>query len=419
MPLKREYYIQLNRVPGMGSTRMHQLLNALGGDIERLCQATTKQLQDLGLNTQLAERIFSTCRDSQALAQELACAQRQGVTLITWQDDSYPPALRTIPDPPLVLYVRGALAPDEVAVAIVGSRQASPYGQQAAQQLSYDLALRGITVISGLARGIDACAHRGALKASGRTVAVLGSGLNHIYPPEHEALAHQITEQGALISEYPMDSSPIPHHFPRRNRIISGLALGVVVVEARSRSGALITADCALEQGREVFAVPGPITAITSQGTHALLKQGARLVSSIEDILEELRLTTVSPKTVLGSGIGAQWKDAEGSGLRVAGNCPEPRAASPERSSNKPTAQGPQLIASEMCRAEDLSNQEQQLLACLNTLEPIDIDTLALSSGLQMPQLSPVLLDLQMKRLIQQLPGKRFLRWKTPSPTTR
>ncbi|MBI4342113.1 MAG: DNA-protecting protein DprA [Candidatus Omnitrophica bacterium] len=276
------------------------MLDAFGG-VEPLARATAQALcQVQGVGPVLAKRIVAGFHDEVWLARELERARRQGAAIVTPDDPGYPDALRTITDPPVALYLRGTLTEaDRVAVAIVGSRHASLYGLQCAEQLAYELALRGVTVVSGLARGIDGAAHRGALRASGRTLAVLGSGLSRVYPDEHRQLAKEIAGHGAVLSEYPMETQPLPRHFPQRNRLISGLSLGVVVVEAAQRSGALITADCALEQGREVFAVPGPMTAVTSHGTHQLLKQGARLVTSVEDILEELRL---QPETVPARG---------------------------------------------------------------------------------------------------------------------
>jgi DNA processing protein len=299
------------------------------------------------------------------LVEELRRAERALVRIVTLEDVGYPGQLRTIADPPPVLYVRGTLEGLEPAVAIVGSRRASAYGLQCAERLAADLAVRGVTVISGLAIGIDGAAHRGALRAGGRTLAVLGSGLSHLYPPEHEDLAKQIVERGAVVSEYPMETQPWPPNFPRRNRIISGLSLGVVVVEAAQRSGALITAGCALEQGREVFAVPGPMSAVTSQGTHQMLKEGARLVTSVDDILEELRLVPLPISS----------DAAEGSATDVR-----------------------------------LPELEQAVFACVDGGESSDIDAIASRSGLAMPAVSSALLHLELKRLVRQLPGKRFIR---------
>lgn len=213
------------------------------------------------------------------------------VGVVRWDDPAYPAALRVIPGPPQTLYVRGTLRDeDNAAVAIVGSRRASAYGIAVAEWLGRELARCGVTVVSGLARGVDAAGHRGALEGGGRTIAVLGCGVDVVYPPEHRRLIAQIIEAGAVVSEFPAGTQPLPHHFPQRNRLISGLSLGVVVVEGRERSGALLTADCAVEQGREVFAVPGSIFNETSRTPHRLLQQGAKLVARMEDILEELRL---------------------------------------------------------------------------------------------------------------------------------
>ncbi len=210
------------------------------------------------------------------------------MTVLTPADERYPPDLRMIPDPPTRLFVRGSL-PDPPMLAVVGSRRATPYGLRVAHWLASELAHCGIVVVSGLARGIDAAAHRGALAASGPTVAVLATGLDRIYPPEHRDLADAIAGQGALLTEAPEGTEPLPGRFPVRNRIISGLCLGVVVVEAAERSGALITARLALEQGREVFAVPGSIENPLTMGTHRLIQDGAKLVHAVDDILEEFR----------------------------------------------------------------------------------------------------------------------------------
>lgn len=211
------------------------------------------------------------------------------VRRLTLQDPDYPDLLRQIHDPPPILYLKGTLLPeDAAAVAIVGTRSASPYGLETARRLAMDLARCGITVVSGLAEGIDAAGHEGALEAGGRTIAVVGHGLDHLYPPQHRKLAQRIAENGCLLSEFPMEAEPRPWHFPQRNRVIAGISLGVIVVEAPFKSGALITARLALEQGREVFAVPGPVSSERSRGTHALLRDGARLVESVQDVLEEL-----------------------------------------------------------------------------------------------------------------------------------
>ena len=367
MPDDRERLIQLNLVPEIGSARLRRLLEAFG-TLDALWVAPQRALEQLGgLKPELAERLAACRTDAARLRGELEAAVRADAAIITLADQGYPERLRAIADPPPVLYVSGAFEPaDATAVAIVGARHASAYGLQCAERLAYELALRGVTIVSGLARGIDAAAHRGALTAGGRTVAVLGSGLSRVYPDEHAALADQVARQGAVLSEYPMASAPMPYNFPRRNRIISGLSLGVVVVEAARRSGALITADCALEQGREVFAVPGPMAAATSQGTHELIKQGARLVTSVEDIVEELRLTPAGPRPA-----DARPDDAAGA------------AALPEAA--------------------------QRVLACVSR-EPMSIDAIAGQTGVGASEASSLLLDLELRRMIRQLPGKQFVR---------
>jgi len=368
---ERERLIALNLVPEIGSARVRRLLEAFE-TLERLWQASASELQQVeGIGPILAERLLAGCRDARLVYHEMALAQRHGVTILALGDEAYPARLKEIHDPPLALYQRGTwMERDAIAIGIVGARRASFYGQQVSERLAYDLALRGVTIVSGLARGIDAAAHRGALKAGGRTIAVLGSGLNQIYPPEHAELATQVAAQGILLSEYPMTAEPLPHHFPQRNRLISGLSLGVVVVEATQRSGALITADCALEQGRDVFAVPGHIDSPASRGTHHLLKQGAKLVTSVDDILEELRLS------------------------------PMPVSETP-----KPTAEpgAPVAIA-------DVSETERLLIGQLSADEPVDVDGLSEKTGLPASTCTATLLQLELKRVVKQLPGQRFIR---------
>ncbi len=363
----RERLLLLNSVADIGSLRVERLLQAFGS-LAAVCEATREQLQGVeGIGPVLAAKIVEGCRDTAVVAREEALAKRHACAIVTRLDEGYPEPLRQISDPPLVLYMKGSWQPeDAVAVAMVGSRHASLYGLDIAQRFAADLAVRGVTVVSGLARGIDGASHRGALAGGGRTLAVLGNGLAQVYPPEHEDLAQEVVEQGALISEYPMTMEPLPHNFPRRNRLISGLSLGVVIVEAAKCSGALITADCALEQGREVFAVPGRVDAMTAQGTNQLLKQGARLVTSVEDILEELRL-----------------RPLEGS---------VPVAASPRAS-----------------QRDDMTTTERQLLECLHPQQPQALDALAAESGLPVSLCASTLLTLELKRAVKQLPGKRFV----------
>ncbi|MBL7084484.1 MAG: DNA-protecting protein DprA [Candidatus Omnitrophica bacterium] len=289
------------------------------------------------------------------------------VKTLSLADKAYPTNLRYIYDPPSTLYVNGNIIPqDNIAIAIVGSRRATAYGLNNAERLSFELAAKGITIVSGLARGVDSAAHRGALKAGGRTIAVLGSGLNVIYPPENEGLAKEICQNGAVISEFSHQTPPHRHNFPRRNRIISGLSLGVVVVEAARKSGALITADFALEQGREVFALPGKVDSFVSVGTHDLIKDGAKLVGTSEDIIEELEPL-----------MSEYIKQAKGDDkTKIEPNLPE---------------------------------QEQRIYSCL-TSEPMHIDEIMEKVTLAYGRLLTCLLKLEHKKLVKELPGKRFMK---------
>ena len=287
------------------------------------------------------------------------------IETLTISEKGYPKILKQIYSPPKVLYVKGKiLQKDEFAVAIVGSRFASTYGLITAERLGYELASRGVVVISGLAKGIDSAAHRGALKAYGRTIAVLGNGLKTVYPPENKKLADEIIERnGAVISEFPMETPPIGMNFPRRNRIISGLSLAVIVVEAAKNSGALITADFALEQNREVFAVPGKIDSPTSFGTNELIKQGAKLVQTADDVIEELGLKLSDSKTKSDKNI------------------------------LKP----------------NLSSEEAVIYKNLTT-EPRYLDEIAQDTSLSVSKAMELLLKLQLKKLVKELPGKNFIK---------
>jgi DNA processing protein len=295
-------------------------------------------------------------------ATALARAAADGLTPLAWSDPAYPPALWAIIDPPPVLWTRGSPAAlERPAVAIVGSRAASPYALDVAGRLAADLAARGLTVVSGLARGVDSAAHRGALSVGGSTIAVLGCGADVIYPPEHAALARAIEPHGLIVSELVPGTRPLPQFFPQRNRIISGLSRAVVVVEAGDRSGALITAQCALDQGRDVFAVPGNILSGRNSGGHALLRDGARIVESADDILEEL---------------------GERRGAASAGRL-RPAAADP-------------------------------LLACLPPGEACDLDAISERSGLSPARLLPRLFELELEGLVRRAGAGRFVRFDRP-----
>jgi DNA processing protein len=298
-------------------------------------------------------------------AQALDRAAAGGISPVGWHDPAYPPALAAIADPPPVLWVRGDVASltSDPMVAIVGARAASPYGLAVAGQLAADLAARGLVVVSGLARGADSAAHRGTLAAGGITVAVLGSGVDVVYPPEHAPLARDIAERGAIVSEFAPGTPPNPAFFPQRNRIISGLARAVVVIEAGEKSGSLITARAALEQGRDVLAVPGNVLTGRNRGAHALLRDGAKIVESADDILEELGETRPRP---------------------VAGCRPGTAAAA------------------------------DPVLAALTAGEPCDLDAIAEKTGLQSARLLPRLFELEVRGLVRRAGGGRFVRIDRP-----
>lgn len=268
--------------------------------MEAAWKANAGQLHAAGIDQATVSSIVAE-RDAISPEDELARLDKAGVKAYTWDDPEYPARLKEVDDRPPVLYVRGELTPDdEVAVAVVGTRKATPYGRQAAEHFATDLAANGVTVVSGLARGIDAVAHRAAMAAGGRTIAVLACGLDIVYPPEHARLAKEITEHGALVSDYPLGMQPRSEFFPRRNRILSAMSLGVLVVEGGEGSGALLTARYALDQNREVFAVPGSVYSATHRGANKLIQDGeAKLVSSTGDILEELNLTIVTQQIEL------------------------------------------------------------------------------------------------------------------------
>lgn len=292
-PTDKRYWIGFNLVKGIGAVRLQALLNHFG-DLALAWQAPADALQAAGLSLRLAERVIQI-RAGVNLDKILAQIAAQGIGIITWEDELYPPRLKEIDQPPPVLYVRGNLTTDDTwAVAVVGTRRVSAYGRQVTEELAAFLAVNGVTVVSGLARGVDAIAHQSALKNGGRTIAVLGCGVDRIYPPEHKPLAEKVIANGALISDYAPGTPPDASNFPPRNRIISGLAMATVVVEAGETSGALITAQFAVDQGREVFAVPGNILAPQSKGTNRLIAQGAHPMLSARDLLDVLNLGRVT-----------------------------------------------------------------------------------------------------------------------------
>ena len=295
---------------------------------------------------------------------------------ISINDAGYPGILKKIHRPPKALYVNGSFKDEDAnAIGIVGSRRATRYGIEMAEKIAFDVASRGVTVVSGMARGIDSAAHRGAIRARGRTIAVMGSGHGHIYPPENEELYGQIAKAGAVITEFENDMKPLAQNFPIRNRIISGLSLGLVVVEAARNSGALITASLALEQGREVFAVPGKISSVTSGGTHDLIKDGAKLIQSVDDIFEELQLKEIEPA----SGEEKEILD------------------------EKITKRTKAYVYN------SLNEDERKVYKVLDD-EPLYIDDLVKESKVSLSGVLKIILSLEMKKLIKELPGKQFMR---------
>jgi len=362
--------IRLTLVPGVGPRTSRALLERFGS-AGKVLRAPEVSLRDVpGVGGKLAEKIARSDREIDPVA-ELALCRELGVTPIAHGSEAYPSSLNEIPDPPSLLYVRGSIEPvDRLAIAIVGSRKCTPYGLRIAEKLATSLARVGLTVVSGLARGIDAAAHRGALAGGGRTLAVLANGLSQIYPPEHDKLADEVVGSGALVAESPMRQGPLAGLFPQRNRIISGLSLGVVVVEATPRSGSLSTASHATEQNREVFAVPGPVDSLPSRGCHHLIRDGARLVETVDDILEEL-----------------------GPLVRDVRRVPQEPEQAPARSTAELS----------------LSDNERLLLGKLDD-RPVAVDQLITLSGLTASQTMATLSLLEMRRLIKRYPGPQFAR---------
>lgn len=288
--LEKRYWVALNATRGIGPARIRRLVDHFDS-LAEAWQAAPLALAEAGLDRRAIEALTGS-RDTLDLARLWSQIEALGITVLTWDDAEYPHSLRNIAQSPPVLYVRGELRPeDDWAIAVVGTRAPSPYGREVTQRLSESLALAGVTVVSGLARGIDGIAHRAALGLGGRTIAVLASGLDTIYPREHEKLASEIIEQGALVSDYPPGTRPESGNFPARNRLISGLSRATLVVEAGIKSGALITAEFALEQGRDVYAVPGSILSVKSAGPNRLIRDGARPVLGPEALLEDLELS--------------------------------------------------------------------------------------------------------------------------------
>ena len=284
----KDILIWLNSISGIGAKTIDKLEMKMG-DLKTIWEVSENNIRKIeGVNDKIKERIIKT-RNNEYISKLKEKIEVLGFETVTVFDKEYPQILKKIYDPPKILYVKGnILEADKISVGIVGSRKATPYGKWAADKFAKELSQMGVTIVSGMARGVDTTAHKGALNGNGRTIAVLGSGLDVVYPKSNIGLYNEIIENGAVISEFPLEMQPLAQNFPQRNRIISGLCLGVIVIEAKEKSGSLITAQYALEQGREVFALPGNINSIYSKGTNLLLKDGAKILMSIEDILEEI-----------------------------------------------------------------------------------------------------------------------------------
>jgi DNA processing protein len=362
-----KYWLGFNLVKGVGPAKIQALLSYFG-EVQAAWEANSALLDKLGFDKRAKENLI-LARDTLDLDQELEKVLSKNISLLTWNSPNYPAYLREVDSPPPLLYVVGSLEDiDRWAVAVVGTRRVTSYGRQMTQEIVTGLVRNGVTIISGLARGVDAIAHKTALDHGGRTIAVLGSGPDNIYPPEHRDLARQIVRgRGAVISDYPLGTEPEAKNFPPRNRIISGLSLGVVVVEAGERSGARITAKRALEQGREVFAVPGNVNRAASRGTNQLIQRGeAKLISNSNDVLEELNLHMVFEHTAV-------------------------QQALPE------------------------TKEEAALFEYLSS-EPIHVDALSRATGLSSQAVSSTLTLLELKGIVRQVGGMNYVMVREPEP---
>ncbi len=365
-------WFALKNISGLGNHTYKRLLEAFGSP-EAIFSASPEQLTKIeGVSAKMANHIVRRIIPDSA-ARNIERCRKANIDIIPLTDPDYPRLLREIPDPPPYLYCRGTIDAEAACISIVGSRTPTRYGLSLAKQLSSDLADRGLIIVSGLARGIDTAAHEGALAAGGQTYAVLGNGLAHIYPPENSGLARDVRAAGALLSEFPVAATPEPYHFPLRNRVISGISVGTIVVEAARKSGSLITARLAAEQGREVLAVPGSTRSGKSTGTHGLLKQGAQLVENAGDVLEAVAHMLPS--------------SSEASIPSASASASAPSRAKPE---------------------EELDKAEKQVLELLEPY-PVHIDDIARKAGMDPGKTAGILLNLELKGLVEQEPGKRFL----------
>jgi len=368
-----KYWLALTLIKDIGPVTAKRLLSALGTP-KRVFDSSANELKNIeGINDSKIRGI-SEFNSWDEVEKEIDEIKSHNVRIIRYTDEEYPESLRYIDDSPVILYVRGSfIKKDKYAVAIVGSRNMTPYGKKITETIASELALCGITIVSGMARGIDAISHKSALKANGRSIAVLGSGLDNPYPPENKGLFDELSEKGCVISEFPMGTPPNKENFPQRNRLISGLSLGVLVVEAAARSGSLITAGCALDQGKDVFAVPGSITSSNSEGTNELIKKGAKLVQKAEDILED---------------IAPHLKGLRGSANGLSGE---------SLSVNLPI----NLNGLEI-------NDEEKAICNILGSEPKHIDIISREAGIQAGRVLGILLGLEIKGIVKQSEGKRF-----------
>lgn len=362
-----KYWLGFNYVSGIGPAKVQALLGYFGS-LDRAWRASDEQLRDIGLDSR-AIQSFNDVRQNFDLEGYCAQIEASGVSVLTWESEAYPDLLREIPASPPVLFLRGQYEPiDRWAIAVVGTRRLSAYGRQVTRDLVEGLVRNGITIVSGLARGIDAVAHRTALEEGGRTIAVMASGIDKVYPAEHRDMAREIVNgHGVIVTDYPYGAEPESAHFPARNRLISGLSLGVLVVEAGEKSGALITSRFALEQNREVFAVPGNIHSPVSVGTNRLIQQGGKLVTRVDDILEELNLRMVAEQAVA------------------------------------------QVILPE-------SAEEAALISQLSS-QPVHVDDLQRLTGMPSSLVSSTLTIMELKGMVQQVGGMNYIRLRESEPT--
>jgi DNA processing protein len=378
--------LRLHLVPGVGPRTTQTLLEAFGSAASVLKATEAELLTIDGVGPKLA-KVIRAARDSDEPERELARCRDLGVRLFARGTPGYPHLLSTIPDAPAVLYCRGELLPqDEIAVAIVGSRRCTYYGISQAERLAGGLARAGITVVSGLAKGIDAAAHRAALAAGGRTIAVTATGLETVYPPEHDGLAAEVAAAGAVLTEFRLDQKPLAGLFPQRNRVISGVSLGVIIIEASRKSGALHTARHAMEQNRDVFAVPGRVDSAASDGCHDLIRDGATLIRGVDDVLEQLGplLRPISVPTNGAARVDASAVEANGT---------KPEARREVRSV-----------------AELTLNDQERLVLDHVPGEPAQVDAVLAAAGLDAPRVLATLTVLEMKRLVRRLPGNLVVR---------